>query len=162
MDADNGDADEESGYEERSDGGEEDDKQTGDGQDPEGLLVGEGAAEEDEGLVGRAEEVEEEPGGEESEEDKQRERVREEREGEDESDSGEVVDAEVGVVLPHAEGGLGEGFRLGEGGAVGELRPGTTLGETLADRVGDVVYEGAEGRGGDWGLGLGLRLGFGA
>lgn len=87
--------------------------------------------------------------------------MREEREGEDESDGGEVVDAEVGVVLPHAEGGVGEGLGLGEGGAVGELRPGTALSEALADRVGDVVYEGAEGRGGDWGLGLGLRLGFG-
>jgi hypothetical protein len=82
--------------------------------------------------------------------------VREEREGEDESDGGEVVDAEVGVVLPHAEGGLGEGLGLGEGGSVGDLRPGTALGEALADRFGYVVYEGAECWGGDRGLGLGL------
>jgi hypothetical protein len=35
------------------------------------------------------------------------------------------------------------------------------LGEAVADQVGDVVYEGTEGKGGNWGLRLGLQMGFG-
>ncbi|KAL6228554.1 hypothetical protein ACLB2K_002502 [Fragaria x ananassa] len=40
--------------------------------------------------------------------------------------------------------------------AVDKLGPRAALGEAVTDGVGDVVDEGAEGRGGDWRLGLGL------
>lgn len=115
---DDGNADEESRDEQGSDGGEEDDEDGEGDEAPEGLGVGEGAAEDDEGLIGGPEEVEEEPAGEEAEEDEEREGVGEEGDGDDESDGGEVVDAEVGVVLADAAGGFGERLGLGEGGAV--------------------------------------------
>lgn len=116
---------------------------------------GKRAAEDDERGIGGAEEVEEEPGGEEGEEEEEGEGIGEERDGEDGGEAGEVVDAEVGVVLADAECGFGEGFGLGEGGAVDELRPGAAVGEAGADRVGYVGDEGAEGWGGDWWLGFG-------
>lgn len=83
-----------------------------------------------------------------------------EREGEDDGNDGEVVDAKVGVVLADAKGGIGERLGLGEGGTVGEFGPRPALGDPVANGVGDVVDEGTEGRGGDWGLGLGLGLGL--
>ncbi|GAB4857299.1 hypothetical protein Ancab_015207, partial [Ancistrocladus abbreviatus] len=54
----------------------------------------------------------------------------EQRESEDESDEGEVVDAEVGVVLPDALCCFGEGFGFSEGGTVGELGPGAAFGRS--------------------------------
>ncbi|KAK7830676.1 hypothetical protein CFP56_028038 [Quercus suber] len=75
-----------------------------------------------------------------------------------ESDDGEVVDAEVGVVLADAEGGVGEGFGFRESGSVDELGPRAALGEVVADRFGYVAEEVAKSRGGDWWLG---RLGGG-
>uniref|UniRef100_F6GXT1 Uncharacterized protein n=1 Tax=Vitis vinifera TaxID=29760 RepID=F6GXT1_VITVI len=53
-------------------------------------------------------------------------------------DEGEVVDAEVGVVLAYAKGGLGEGLGAGESVAVDELGPGAALSEAVADGIGDV------------------------
>lgn len=106
-------------------------------------------------MVGGAEEVEEEPGGEEADEDEERDRVGYEGESEDESDGCEVIDAEIGVVFADSECGIGEGFGFCESGAVNEFGPRATLRESVAERFGEVVYEGAEGWGGDWGLGLG-------
>uniref|UniRef100_A0A0E0F1M0 Uncharacterized protein n=1 Tax=Oryza meridionalis TaxID=40149 RepID=A0A0E0F1M0_9ORYZ len=75
---------------------EEDDEGGGDDEAPEGLPVGEGAAEGGErGRVGGAEEVEEAPGGEEGEERGEGEGVGEEGCGEGEGDDGGVVDAEA-------------------------------------------------------------------
>ncbi|KAM1353327.1 hypothetical protein PS1_033196 [Malus domestica] len=146
---------EESGDEDGSNGCEEDDEDGEGGEAQEGLGVRERAAEDDEGLIGGAEEVEEEPGGEEAEEDEEGKRVGEEGNSNGEGENSEVVDAEVGVVLADADGGVGEGFRLGEGGSVEELGPGAALGEAVAAGVGDVVDEGAEGGGSDGSLGLG-------
>lgn len=135
MDANEGETHQECGDQEGSDAGEEDDEDAEADQTPEGLGIGEGAAEDDEGLIGGTEEVEEEPGGEEAEEDEEGDGVGEEGDGEDEGDDGEVVDAEVGVVLADAEGGFREGLGLGESGAVDELGPGTALGEAVAEGV---------------------------
>ncbi|GAB2272596.1 hypothetical protein Dimus_007418 [Dionaea muscipula] len=154
MGTDKGDSDQEGRDEDGSNTGEEDDEDGEDEEGAEGLTLGEGAAEEDERRVGGAEEVEEDPGGEEGEEEEEGARVGEEGEGEDDGDEGEVVDAEVGVVLPDPLGGVGDGVRLGEGGPVGELGPWSALREAVADLIGEMVDEGAEGRGGDWGLGL--------
>lgn len=156
MSENDGDSDQESGDEDGSDGGEEDNEDAERDEAHEGLGVGEGPAQDDEGLIRWTEEVEEEPGGEEADEDDEREGVGEERNGDDEGDDGEVVDAEVGVVLADADGGVGERLGFGECGSVGELGPGSALGEAVADGVGDVVDEGAEGRGGDRGLTLQL------
>lgn len=106
VSANNGRTDHESGDENGSDAGEENDDDAEDDEDAEGLAVGESAAEEDERRIGGAEEVKEDPGGEEREEEKEGERVGEERKGKSKADEGEVVDAEVGVVLADAEGGL--------------------------------------------------------
>lgn len=73
---------------------------------------------------------------------------------------GEVVHLEVGVVLADPDGGVGDRFGFGEGGAVGELGPGTALGEAVGDGLGDAVDEGAECGGCDW-WGLGFEGGWG-
>ena len=67
MSTDESDSNHESGNEKRSNSGEEYNEDAKDDEDAEGLAVGEGAAEDDERLVSRAEEVEEDPGAEESE-----------------------------------------------------------------------------------------------
>lgn len=138
VSANDGRTDHESGDENGSDAGEENDDDAEDNEDAKGLAIGESAAEEDERRIGGAEEVEEEPGGEEREEEEERERVGEEREGKGKGDEGEVVDAEVGVVLAYAKGGLGEGLGAGESVAVDELGPGAALSEAVADGIGDV------------------------
>lgn len=105
------------------------------------------------------EEVEEEPGGEKSREEDERERIGEERDREHGSDDGEVVDAEVVEVFADADGGVGDGFRFGEGGPIEELRPWAAVGEAGADGFGDAGDEGADGGGlggvggGDLGIG---------
>ena len=76
---DEGPADEQPGDDERRDGGEEEQDEGRADEPHQRLAVGEGAAEEDDGLVGGAEEVEEAPGGEEAQEDEEREGVRQER-----------------------------------------------------------------------------------
>lgn len=91
----------------------------------------------------------------------------EERESEDGSDECEVVDAEVGVVLTDARGGVGERIGFREGGSVGELGPGAALRESVCDLGVEAVDEGAEGwsgggsGGGGGGGGGGLRGGGG-
>lgn len=135
--------------------GEEDNEDTQHNQDPEGLAVAESAAEDEEGLIGGAEEVEEKPRSEKPKEQEERERIGYERESQDEAENRQVIDTEVGVVFADAEGGFGEGFRFGEGGAIDEFGPRTALGEAIAEGFGDVVDQGAESGGGDRGLGLG-------
>ncbi|TVU27505.1 hypothetical protein EJB05_30121, partial [Eragrostis curvula] len=139
----------ERGEDEGSDGGEEDDEGGGGDEAAEHLLVGEGAAAGGERRrVGGAEEVEEAPGGEQGEERGEGEWVGEERGGEGERDDGGVVDAEVGEVLAEAGGGLGEGLRPRERGAVDELRPGPRAGERA---LGGLDEAADEGEGGGWG-----------
>ncbi|GER57729.1 dihydrolipoamide acetyltransferase [Striga asiatica] len=121
MRTDHSKTNEQSGYEQRSDGGEENHYYGGHHQDPQDLAVREGAACEDDRLIRGAEQVKEDPRGEEGEQDEKRERVGEKREGEGEGEEGEVVDAEVGEVLADTGGGLGEVFGAGESGAVDEL-----------------------------------------
>jgi hypothetical protein len=87
------------------------------------LAVGEGSAEEDDMLVGGTEEVEEAPSGEEAQEDKEREGVRQERGPQCEGDHGGVVDAEVSEVATQAGGGVGERVWLRERRTVEELSP---------------------------------------
>lgn len=147
MNADDGDADDERRHEERSDTGEEDDEDGDDDEEAQGFLVGERPAEEDEGVVGGAEKVEEAPGGEEYEEGDEREGVGQERESEHADEEGQVVDPEVGVVLPEASGCVGEGVGFGEGGAVDEFGPGAALREPVFDLVVETADEGAEGGG---------------
>lgn len=149
MNADDGDADDERRHKERSDAGEEDDEDGDDDEEAQGFLVGERPAEEDKGVVGGAEEVEEAPGGEECEEGEEREWVGQERESEHAGEEGQVVDPEVGVVLPEAGGCVGEGIWFGEGGPVDEFSPGAALREPVFDLVVEAADEGAE-RGGLW------------
>ena len=143
---DEGPADEQPGDDERRDGGEEEQDEGRADEPHQRLAVGEGAAEEDDGLVGGAEEVEEAPGGEEAQEDEEREGVRQERGPQREGDHGGVVDAEVGEVAAQAGGGVGDGVRLGERGAIEELPPRPAVGQRAPRRVGDPAQEEPEGR----------------
>lgn len=81
--------------------------------------------------------------------------MRKQRESQDEGNNGQVIDTKVGIILTDTEGGLRQGFRLGEGGTIGKFRPGATLGNAMADRVRYLVDEGAEG----WSSDGRLRLG---
>uniref|UniRef100_N1QUM3 Uncharacterized protein n=1 Tax=Aegilops tauschii TaxID=37682 RepID=N1QUM3_AEGTA len=146
---DDGAADEHPGDDERRDGGEEEGHDGGDDEPQQRLAVGEGAAEERDGLVGGAEDVEEAPGGEDPEEDEEREGVRQERGGQREGDDGGVVDAEVGEVAAQAGGGVGEGVRPREGRAVYHLGPRAPVGQRAARRLGDPAHEEPERRRGD-------------
>lgn len=127
MSENNSESEHESRDQDGSDAGEEDDEDAEPDQAPKGLSIRKCTAEEDEWLIRRAEEVKEEPSGEKTEENEQRDRVCEKRNGEDTGDDGQVVDSEVRVVLADPESGFGERFRLGESGAVAELRPWPTL-----------------------------------
>lgn len=155
MEANKGDTEHESRDEDGTDTGEKNDEDRQCGENRERLEIGEGAAEENERAIRRAEEIEECPGSEKAGQGDERERIGEERHGEDERNDGVVVDTEVGEILADAEGGIGEGFRFGECGAIGELRPGTALREAVAEGFGEVVDEGAEGGGGGRGVGSG-------
>lgn len=141
------------GDDDGSNRGEEDDEEREEDEATEGLAIGEGTAEENEGRVGGAKKVEVAPGGEEGEQDQEGEGVGDEGDGEDGSDDGRVVDAKVREVLAEAGGGLGEGVRAGEGGAVGEFGPWAALGEGAADGVRETGEEKSEGGGGDGGCG---------
>jgi hypothetical protein len=143
---DEGPADEQPGDDERRDGSEEEQDEGRADEAQQRLAVGEGAAEEHDGLVGGAEEVEEAPGGEEAEEDEEREGVRQERGAEREGHHGGVVDAEVGEVAAQAGGGVGEGVRLGEGRAVEQLPPRPAVGQRAPRRLGEPAQEEPEGR----------------
>lgn len=103
---DDGAPDEQPGDDERSHGGEEEGEHGRDDEAEQRLAVGEGAAEEHDGLVGGPEDVEEAPGAEDAEEDKEGEGVRQERGREGEGDHGGVVDSEVAEVAPQPRGGL--------------------------------------------------------
>lgn len=63
MGANNGDAHTQCGYQKRSHAGEEEDEDGGENEAGEDFEIGEDAAEEDDRLIGGAEDVEEEPGG---------------------------------------------------------------------------------------------------
>lgn len=117
----------------RSDTGEEKDEDAQNDQDTKRLALAERAGEYNERLIGGAEEVEEDPGGEESDEHEERERIGDERESNDDSDDREVIDSEIGVVLTDAEGGFGERLRFGEAGSVGEFGPRAALGEAVTE-----------------------------
>lgn len=156
MDTNNGGAEGERGEDDSPDGGQKHDERRGRDEPAQRLAIGERPAEGGEGRGGGrvAEEVEEAPGGEERQEGEERERVGEEGDGEGEGDEGEVVDAEVGEVLPEAGGGGGDGVRAGEGGPVEELRPGAGRGEGGFGRVVEAEEEGPR-RGWVWGGGDG-------
>lgn len=112
------------------------------------------AAEDGERRIRRlAEEVEEHPGGEESGEEDERDRIRQERDREDAGDDREVVGAEIAVVFPQAEAGVGEGLRLRETGAIEELRPRAAVGEAGLNGLRDAGPESAHG-----GVGGGLLI----
>lgn len=117
----------------RSDTGKEKDEDAQNDQDTKRLALAECAAEYNERLIGGAKEVEEDPGGEESDEHEERERIGDERESNDDSDDREVIDSEIGVVLADAEGGFGERLRFGEGGSVGKFGPWAALGEAVTE-----------------------------
>ena len=146
---DDGAPDKQPGDDERSHGGEEEGEHGRDDKAEQRLAVGEGAAEEHDGLVGGAEDVEEAPGAEDADEDEERERVRQERGREGKGDDGGVVDAEVAEVAAQPRGGLGEGVRAGEGGPVQQLRPRPPVRERAPRRVGQPAHEEAEGRRGE-------------
>ena len=42
-------------------------------------------------------------------------------------------------------GGIGDGVRLGESGAISELRPGAAAGEAVAAGIADMIYKSPEG-----------------
>lgn len=155
MSEDDGESEHERGDQDRSNAGEEDDEYAEPDQAPERLSIGKCTAEEDEGLIGGTEEIKEEPRRQETEENEERDRVGKERDGEDAGDDRHVVDAEVGVVLADTEGRVREGLRLGESGAIEELRPRAALGEAVAEGIGDVADECSECRSRDRSLGLG-------
>lgn len=141
-------ADHEGGDENGADAGEEDDDDCGDEEDEEHLPIGELATEEGDRWIGRlAEEVEEQPGGEERGQEEKGERVGEEGDGDDGGDDDEVINAVIVVILPDALRGVGDRVRLAEARAVEEIRPGAVVGEASADGVGDASEEGAEGGG---------------
>lgn len=127
MDTDNSESDHESRDQERSDTGKKDHEHAESDQAPECLRVGECTAKDDKRLIGRTEKVEEEPRGEETKEDQKGKRVSEEGNGEDSGDDGEVINAEIGIVLADTKSGFGEGLRLGKTVTVNELRPRTAL-----------------------------------
>jgi hypothetical protein len=143
---DEGPADEQPGDDERRDGGEEQQDEGRADEPQQRLAVGEGSAEEGDRLVGRAEEVEEAPGGEEAQEDEERERVRQQRGPQREGDHGGVVDAEVGEVAAQTGGGVGEGVRLRERRTVEELSPRPAIGQRAPRRVGEPAQEEPESR----------------
>lgn len=124
--------------EDGSDAGEEDDDDGGDDQTDKGLSVGELTAEEGQrGIGGLTEGIKEKPGGKEGGEEDKGKGISEEGDPEDGRDYDEVIDAKIVIVLAEAEGGIGEGFRLGEGGTIEELGPGTAVGEAGSDCFGD-------------------------
>jgi hypothetical protein len=143
---DEGPADEQPGDDERRDGGEEKQDEGRADEPQQRLAVGEGSAEEDDRLVGGAEEVEEAPGGEEAQEDEEREGVRQERGPQREGDHGGVVDAEVSEVATQAGGGVGERVWLRERRTVEELSPRPAIRQRAPRRVGDPAQEEPESR----------------
>lgn len=155
MEANNGDAKHESGDKDGTDACQKNNKDGECREECERLEIGESAAKENERAISGAEEVQEGPRTEKANEEDERERVREERHREDHRNNGVVVDAKVGVVFANAECGFRERFRLGECGAVDELRPGTALLEAVAEVIGDVVDERSESRGRSGSLGSG-------
>lgn len=154
MDANDSDSDQECRDQERSNTGKEYDEHAQANQAPEGLGIRKRMTEDDKRLIRRTEQVEEEPCREKTKEDQQGNGVGEEGNCEYTGDDGEVVDAEVGVVLADTEGGIRERLGLGEGSAVNELGPGSALREAIAERIGEVAEEGTERRSGDRRLGL--------
>lgn len=149
MRGDDGAPDKQPRDDERSHRGEEEGEHRRDDKAEQRLAVGEGAAEEHDGLVGGAEDVEEAPGAEDAEEDEEGERVRQERGREGEGDDGGVVDAEVAEVAAQPRGGLGEGVGAGEGRPVQQLRPRPPVRERAPRRLGQPAHEEAEGRRGE-------------
>jgi hypothetical protein len=142
-------ADEQPGDDERRHGGHEEGQHGRDDEAEQRLAVGEGAAEENDGLVGGSEDVEEAPAAEDGEEDEEGEGVRQQRGREGERHHGGVVDAEVGEVAAQPRGGLGERVRLGDGRPVDQLRPGPSVGERAPRRVGEPTHEEPERRRGE-------------
>ena len=84
-----------------------------------------------------AEDVEEEPGGEEGREEEERQRIRQERYRQHGGHDHEVVGAEIAVVFAEALVCLAERFWLREARPISELRPMTALREAGVDRLGD-------------------------
>ena len=147
MNTNDSQSDEYSRDQNRSDAGEEHYNYGGHDEHAKGFAIGECAAEEDQGLIGGAEKVKEEPGTKEAEEGDERERVREKRERKHGGDHGYVVDAEVGEVLADAGRGVGERVGADEGAPVDELQPRAAVGEAAADGGGEACDERAEGGG---------------
>lgn len=146
MRANNSNANHERGDENGSNAGEEDNNNGGNNQDDEGLAIGELAAEKgDRRVRGLTEEIEEQPCGEKAGEEDQGEGICQKRDDEHSCDDGEVVNAEIVIIFPDAAGGFGDGIGFGEGGAVAELRPWATVGEAMADGVGDAGEESTQG-----------------
>ncbi|CAH9142153.1 unnamed protein product, partial [Cuscuta epithymum] len=151
MDANNGDAHKQGGDQNGSDAGQEDDEQGRHDEAGEDFKIGELAAEEDERLIGRAEDVEEKPAGEEGDEEEEGERIAHERDPDHRGGENVVIRPEIGVVLADAEGGFREGIRLGDGGAGNHLVPRTAVGKAIPYILRDLVYKVAESRGGNEG-----------
>ena len=98
----------ESRNEKRSNGGEEDNKDAKNDEDAEGLEIGEGAAEDDERMVSRAEKVEKDPGAEESQKEQKGKRVGKKRKGKNQTNHRQIIDSEIRVIFADTEGGFGE------------------------------------------------------
>jgi hypothetical protein len=139
-------SDEQAGDDERGHGREEEGEHGRDDEAEQRLAVGEGAAEDHDGLVGGAEDVEEAPGAEDAEEDEEGEGAGQERGREGEEDHGGVVDAEVAEVAAQSPCSIGEGVRPGERRPVEQLRPRLPVCKRAPRRLRQSAQKEAEGR----------------
>ena len=75
--------------------------------------------------------------------------------GKNETNRGQIIDSEIGVILADTEGGLGERLGLGESGTVSKFGPRTALGKAVAEGFIEVGDESPKRGGGDGWLGFG-------
>lgn len=152
MKANNGHTHHESRNKNRSDTRKKHNKHSEATQEGQSFEIRESSTKNDQRLISGTEEVEEHPRGEQTHEDDQRERIRQERNSKDQSNDSVVIDTEVGVVLADAKGGFREALGFRKGCTVNEFTPRTALREAITDGIGDVVDEGPEGGCDDGGL----------
>lgn len=133
-------------YEHRQHARDQDRNQRHQAQPEQHLRIGVRLAQDHEGLIRRPLSVEEDPRGGETDQGEESEGVGEERVGEHDGEYDQVVDAEVGGILAHARGGVGEGDRSRERGAVDELDPGAAVRERVAGEAGEAREDGPERR----------------
>ncbi|GKV35450.1 hypothetical protein SLEP1_g43713 [Rubroshorea leprosula] len=109
--------------EETPDTSEEDNEDAKNDEDAKRLVAEEGAAEENQWLIRRAEE--------------------------DHANDCQIVDAKIQIIPADTNCSLSKRLRFGKGRAIGEFGPRTTLGEAILEGFGNVGDEDVEGEGSD-------------